>query len=74
MYLPDVNHSDHHQSDRQTAMKKPISCRLFIPDGNGYREWDELTGEEKEAFGKRCADRVGKALNERLGRKEFKKL
>ena len=64
-HLPDAYHPDHYRSDQQTAMRgKPITCRLMIPDGNVYREWDELTGEEKESFGKQCAERMGKTLNE----------
>ncbi|MBR4549247.1 MAG: hypothetical protein IKO83_04930 [Oscillospiraceae bacterium] len=47
-----------------TRKSKPITCRLFIPDGNGYREWDGLTDAEKEAFGKQCTNRMGEALND----------
>ena len=55
---------------------KPITCRLFIPDGNGYRDWHELTDEEKEAFGRRCANRMGQALNDCFSRniQEYQKI
>lgn len=45
-------------------MGKPITCRMWIPDGNdGYREWNKLTDEEKDAFAEKCAQRIGKAVN-----------
>lgn len=49
-------------------MRNKITVRLFVPGGSGYREFGELTDEEKEAFGSRCAERMAAAMNECLGR------
>ena len=39
-----------------------ITVRLFVPDGSGYRCFDQLTDTEREAFSQRCAERIGTAL------------
>lgn len=44
-------------------MSKPITCRLWVPDG---REWHELSESEKDAFGRQYTARMGAVMNERF--------
>lgn len=41
-------------------MAKELTYRIFV----GERPWEELTEEEREAFREKCADRMGRALND----------
>lgn len=44
---------------------KPITVRLFIPDGNGgYRNHDDMTPDQQRDFGRRLVNRMGEALND----------
>ena len=43
---------------------KPLKIRLFIPSGDGYREFAELTADEQAAFGAQCVRRMGAALQD----------
>ena len=44
---------------------KPITVRLFVPDGSGgYRNHDDLTPDEQRDFGRRLVGRMGEALND----------
>lgn len=46
-------------------MSKPIKCRFLVPDGNGgYREYTELSDEERKAFSKKLSRSIGETLNE----------
>ena len=43
---------------------KPITIRLFVPDGNGgYINREDLTPEQKSDFGRKLVNRMGEALN-----------
>ena len=42
-----------------------IKCRIMVSDGNGgYKEYTELSEEERKEFGKKLSQRVGETLNE----------
>lgn len=42
-----------------------ITCRSWVPDGKGgHRLYDELSAEEKDAFGEKLVGRMGKAIND----------
>ena len=42
-----------------------IKCRIMVPDGNGgYKEYTELSEEERKELGKKLSQRVGETLNE----------
>lgn len=42
-----------------------IKCRIMVPDGNGgYKDYTELSEEERKEFGKKLSQRVGETLNE----------
>ena len=44
--------------------KREIRCIHHIPDGNGgYRTLDELTSEERSAWARSRAERMGEAVN-----------
>lgn len=45
-------------------MSKPLKIRLFIPSGDGYRRFDELTEDEQAAFSAQCVRRMGAALQD----------
>lgn len=38
--------------------------RLYIPSGDGYRRFEELTADEQAAFGAQCVRRMGAALQD----------
>lgn len=59
-----------HRKHLEEAMSKPITYRMWVPVGNGYRDWHELSHSEKSAFGRQCAARMGAALNERFSQNE----
>lgn len=42
---------------------KPITVRLFIPCGDSYRPFDEMSESEKATLGKSCTARMGTAMN-----------
>lgn len=43
----------------------PIKCRLLVPQEDGsYKDFYDLTPEEKDAFSAKCCERMGKMLNE----------
>ena len=48
------------------AKRAEITCRNWVPDGNGgWRSVEnDLSGEEREAFGRKLVERMGGALNE----------
>lgn len=40
---------------------QPLILRGYVSDGNGgYRQYDELSNEEKKAFGRKAVERMGK--------------
>ncbi|MBQ6163951.1 MAG: hypothetical protein IJK23_05705 [Clostridia bacterium] len=42
-----------------------LTVRGFVPDGNGgLRSYEELSEEEKDAFGKKIVERMGRVLND----------
>lgn len=44
---------------------REITVRGFVPDGNGgYRPYEELSAEEKKAFGEKLVQRMGDAINQ----------
>lgn len=44
---------------------KPLRVRMFVPDGNGgYRDYMDLTAEEREAFGEKLGKRLCETLND----------
>lgn len=43
---------------------KPLKIRLFIPFGDGYRRFEDLTADEQAAFGAQCVRRIGAALQD----------
>lgn len=46
---------------RSKAIPAP---RLFIPSGDGYRRFEELTEDEQAAFRAQCVQRMGAALQD----------
>ena len=44
---------------------KPIKCQLLIPDGNvGYRDFADLSPEEKDECAEKYTRRMNEVLNE----------
>ena len=42
-----------------------IKCRIMVSDGNGgYKDYTELSEEERKEYGKKLSQRVGETLNE----------
>jgi len=42
-----------------------LTVRGFVPDGNGgYRPYEDLTEAEKDAFGKRIVEKMGRVIND----------
>lgn len=39
---------------------KPLAYRIFVGD----RPWEEMSKQEKEEYGTRAAERMGRALND----------
>lgn len=83
-YESDLRNLDYHCNsvhhpvpDSFTQMRgQKIACRVLIPTVGGYREYNDLTDAGKESFGRRCAERMGAALNDYFSQhiEEYKKL
>lgn len=44
---------------------QPLILRGFVSDGNGgYRPYEELSDEEKKAFGRKAVERMGKVFTD----------
>lgn len=51
--------------DEMGRKSNKIEVRLFIPDeSGGYRLFEELNPEERAAFSKKSAQRMGKEIND----------
>lgn len=45
--------------------RQTITYRIFVPDEEGgYRNWEELSQPEKDAFGDKVAERMGQSFND----------
>lgn len=43
---------------------KPITVRLFVPSDGKYIPFESMSETEKATFGRRCAARMGNAMND----------
>lgn len=44
-------------------MRSIPKCRFYIPDGNGYRNCEDLSRDECQVLARKITNRMGDALN-----------